>query len=377
MKTYFEASIRQHLKRGEYLVGSIPRPTDLPQEFHRLVQTVNEELVHVLEELEFLLNDSQIQSPDYQPERLRRFRRAVQQLNILESTCVAALTRHHSDDGFLTRLVMAISNEIKYPLLPPIVTSLSKQYFHIYPLWNLMFVPLSEGAFLLHLPDLYHELAHPLITTRFNPRLKPFQGALWEVLGLVFSHIADEKQREKRGRGPRRVSHFLKLWEQSWIDWTIEFFCDLFAIYTLGPAFAWSHVHLCTIENANPFRVPIFQPSSHPADHARMHVMLYGLRLIGFDLEADAIEDSWNKLVTISGAKIEPEYQRCFPEHILESIAQKGYEGVFESQFRIVSQDTDQPIHNALNEAWTVFWTVPKGYTDWEEKTVRELRQIS
>jgi hypothetical protein len=375
---YFEASIRQHIRRGEHLIGSIPKPTQLPHEFHPLLQTCNNELVQALEELE-ALQEPQMLLPEYQPERLRRFRRAVQQISLLESTCVAALARHHPDDEFLTRLVALISGEISYPLLSPIVTSLSQHYYHIYPFLNLLFVPLGEGAFLLHLPDLYHELAHPLLTARarYNPHVKPFQGALLQSLELVFDYVLREQQTEKRGRGPRAVGAYLQLWEKSWIDWAVEFFCDLFAIYTLGPAFAWAHIHLCAEGNEHPFRVPLDSPSSHPANHARMQAMLYGLQLVDFMSEAETIKQHWEQLLEMSGAKAEAEYRQCFPEQLLENIAQKAYEGIYSSGFRIVSPHTNQPVHVILNEAWNVFWSKPKNYPIWEQKAVSDLRKLT
>lgn len=377
MRDYFEASIRQHLGRGEHLVGSIPKPTALPQEFHRLLQTCNRELEQALRELEALLKEPKMLLQEYQPERLRRFRRAVQQISLVESTCVAALTRYNADDSFLSRLVDRIAREISYPLLPPIVTSLSQNYFHIFPFLNLLFVPLGEGSFLLHLPDLYHELGHPLVTARYNPHVKSFQAALWSTLSMTFGYIANEKRREKRSRGPKGFSLYIDLWERSWIDWAVEFFCDLFAIYTLGPAFAWSHVHLCAKSNEPPFRVPLTSTSSHPANHARMRVMLYGLRLVGFEEEANQVEQRWNRLLSISGAEAEAEYLRCFPEDILEKIAVNAYEGIYGSGFHIVSPDTDQPIYNILNQAWDVFWAKPAQYSTWEQKAVLDLRKLA
>lgn len=376
MNNYFEASIRQHIRRGEYLIGSIPKPTQLPQQFHALLQTSNRELELALAELEALLKEPHMLVAEYQAERLRRFRRAVQQISLLESTCVAALTRHHSDDIFLTQLVAWISREISYPLLPPMVTSLSQQYYHIYPFLNLLFVPLGEGAFLLHLPDLYHELAHPLLTARYNPHPKPFQAALLQSLGLAFNYVLQEQQLEKRGRGPKAVSSYLQFWQKSWIDWAVEFFCDLFAVYTLGPAFAWAHIHLCAEGNEHPFQVPLDSPSTHPANHARMQAMLYGLQLVGFQSEAATIKQHWEQLLAMSGAKPEAEYRQCFPDQLLENIAQKAYEGVYSSDFRIVSPSTDQPVHNTLNEAWNVFWSTPKDYATWERRAVSELRKL-
>lgn len=376
MNTYFNASIRQHVQRGEHLLGCIPKPTQLPLELHPLIQTTTYQISTMLRELEALLNEPKMQLPEYQPERLRRFRRAVQQMSLVENTCIAALTRRNEDDGFLTGLVAEMCKEISYPLLSPIVTSLSQQYFYIYSNFNLLFVPLGEGAFLLHLPDLYHELAHPLITTQYNQHLKGFQASLIEALTLVFAYIAEERSKEQRGRGPQQFIQYLAIWEESWLDWMIEFFCDLFAIYTLGPAFAWSHLHLCAKDNEPPFRVPLKTASTHPANHARMRAMIYGLELSDFTGEAVQIEQAWNALISLTNTTVDPEYQRCFPDDLLARIAQKAYEGVHASGFGLVTPEALPPVCQVLNRAWDIFWQSPERYVAWERQAILQLREL-
>ena len=140
MKDYLDTAIRQHIRRGEHLNGSIPRPTNLPQKFHRLLQTCQAQLENVIRELDALQREQEMQKPENQRERLRRFRRAVLQLELIENTCVAALTRYGENDQFLCKLVKQISSEINYPLLPPIVSSLSQRYFHIYPFLKCQFM---------------------------------------------------------------------------------------------------------------------------------------------------------------------------------------------------------------------------------------------
>ena len=374
MKDYLDTAINQHIRRGEHLIGSIPRPAQLPQEFHRLLQTCQTQLENIIQELDELRKHAEMQKIENQRERLRRFRRAVEQLDLIENTVVAALTRYGDNDLFLCKLVEKISSEINYPLLSPIVSSLSQRYFHIYPFLNLLFVPLEEAAFLLHLPDLYHELGHSLVTARFNPNVKPFQKSLGQVIGLVFKHIEHEKQQVSRSRGPQRIRFYIELWEESWIDWIVEFFCDLFAIYTLGPAFAWSHYHLCAKSKQSPFYVPTLETSSHPADDARMRVMLYGLRLIGYNTEAGVIEQRWQELLATSGASPTAEYQRCFPTQILDQIAIKAYEGVLNSGMQIASPSTLNGVAAFLNKAWEIFWSSPNTYLQWETQIVTTLR---
>jgi hypothetical protein len=377
MKDYLDISINHHIRRGEHLIESIPHPNLLPQEFHRLIQTTNTELETIIWELRKLRDGKEMQNLSNQRERLRRFRRWVEHLDLIENTAVAALTRRGENDLFLCKLVEKISSEINYPLLYPIVSSLSQTYFHIYPFLNLLFVPLAEASFLLHLPDLYHELGHPLVTAKLNPKVKPFQSSLNQAFSLVFAHIERERILAKRSRGPNSIGSYIDLWAESWMDWIIEFFCDLVAIYTLGPAFAWSHIHLCAKSTQSPFQVPIMETSIHPADDARMRVMLQGLRLIDFETEANQIQDRWQQLLATSGVTLTAEYQRCFPDEILREIVVKAYEGVFGMGLQIAKQGETKVVAGFLNKAWQVFWTNPSSYLEWEEQIISSLKSSS
>lgn len=349
-------------------------PASLPREFHRLEQICRGRVSDVLDNLRSLVEDPRMLNPEVQPERLRRFRRAVRELDFLETVCIAALERAIDADKYLNQLVERIRIEIKYPLLAPIVTPLSQSYFKIYPDLNLLCVPLSEGNFLLHLPDIYHELAHPLLAEKYDPRVKPFQDALSRALDVVLGYLEQELQNEQRGRGPKQLSVSLYEWSNAWVGgWAIEFFCDLFAVYTLGPAFVWSHLHLSATRGKDPFHTLCY--STHPADSARMSVALRGLNLAGFTEEADEIRQRWEELISIAGAEAEPEYDRCFPNNVLESFALEAYRGVSEIGCRIVDPRTKDVVHSGLNGAWDDFWADPKGYPAREGTAVGSLRK--
>jgi hypothetical protein len=376
LNDYFIGSIKQHQERGRRLMERIP--PNLPREFHVLVQKCNDELSVLLDGLRVLLEDARMQLPNYQSERLRQFRRIAEHMGFLETTAIAALERHNADDIFLNRLIEIIKMETHYPLLPPVVTSLSQQYFHIFPNLNLLFVPLSEGDFLLHLPDLYHELAHPLVTEPYNPRVKPFQDALSRALDVVLEYVANEQQKEER-RGihaPQRISFYLYLWQKSWLEWIIEFFCDIYAVCSIGPAFAWSHIYLCAKYSNDPYDVPTMSLISHPADDARMKTILYALRKLGFEDEAKAIKMKWDELIVISGAKAEPEYKRCYPDSLLQQIAEIAVTGVGSLGCRVAEPKTNTPVYSLLNEAWVEFWKDAKQYIAWERSAVQDLRNL-
>lgn len=173
-------------------------PTGLSREFHILEKICRDKLVAVLEDLEELLTNPDFLLPKNQPERLRQFKRSIREMDRVETIGIAALERAKDKDSdrYLNQLIEQIRKEILYPLLPPVVTPLSQSYFQTYPDFSLMRVPLSEGNFLLHLPDMYHEMAHPLLLTRYEKRIRPFADAFLEVINSVTVYFEDEIDKE-------------------------------------------------------------------------------------------------------------------------------------------------------------------------------------
>ncbi len=367
MKDYLEGAETDLLRRGHLLLTKIP--SQQPREFFLLTQRCRDELTKLLDELQNL-------KTLLPRERLRWFQRIVADIDLLEITGFAALNRATDDDRYLNVLIERITKEINYPLLPPVVTSLSQGYFYIYPHLGLLCVPLGEADALLHLPDLYHELAHPLIEARYEPRVQPFRAGLSQALLIVRAYIAAEQEREQRSRGPQSFQVYLNIWWKSWNEgWLVELFCDLFATYTLGPAYAWSNLHLCAKRGGDTFIVPRHNVTAHPADDARMTVMLHGLRLAGFATEADDIVAHWKQFIEIAEYKQTAEFRRCFDLNMLEKLVEIGYHAVEQMGCRIAQRSTSDRLHTLFNVAWQQFWQDPKRYANWEATAVQQLRQ--
>ncbi|MCI0387680.1 MAG: hypothetical protein MOB07_02765 [Acidobacteria bacterium] len=375
MNEYFDGAVNQLLERGRRLILMIP--TGLPREFHLLEQTCRDRLTNKLDELRQLVTDEVWFNAENQPERLRQFKRLVRDLDILETVCIAALERASNADLHLNRLVERIRQEIAYPLLPPVVTPLSQAYFQTWPDFHLMLVPLSEGNFLLHLPDIYHELAHPLFQEKYDQRIAPFLNAFHEVIDAVTLYTEAELEKEKRRGGPEPFSDYLEIWLICWLKgWAEEFFCDLFAVYTLGPAFVWSHLHLTATRGDEPYKVPVgLRVTTHPPDGARIAAMLDGLALIGFGTEAIEIEEQWNRLAATAQSRPEAEYHRCFPRQIIKLLTEKALEGVTGMKCRVARSETNDYVHGVFNQAWKEFWSNPNKYVVWEKQAVEVLRQ--
>lgn len=371
MDDYFTGAVTQLLVRASHLNTRVPR--DLAREFHTLVTACQGEVARVSANLRYLLDEPAMRLPAIQPERLRMFRRAVADLDLVETVGFAAIERANQEDLRLNGLMDRIRLEVRYPLLPPVVTSLSRAYFGIYPTLNLLCVPLTEGRFLLHLSDLYHEIAHPLLSTTGNPVVEPFGRARDRVMRAAIGYLDEQLRAEERRRGPAQFRLTLECWVRSWVSWSVEFLCDLFGLLTVGPAFAWSHLHVSAKRGGDPFAVPAFSSTSHPPDAARMTILLNGLTRLGFATEVNRIENRWNDFVSLAGGRPEPEYRRCFPSQLLDEVCQAAYDGVQALGCRTVTPSGFGEVSGLLNRAWDAFWSDPAGYGKWEEKAVAQL----
>jgi hypothetical protein len=298
--------------------------------------------------------------------RLRAYKRIVEELDFLELVGVAALIRINDADRSMTKVVGAIAEEIKYPLIPPVVSCQSQGYFQAFPGLNLLSIPQQEVYFLLHLPDLYHELAHFILTEKNNPAVEPFKEALKRSIMAGRGHVADLLSNP--GRGTKGFANRLKAWDGNWVcGWGIELCCDLFAVLACGPAFAWSHLHLCAKRAGDPFLVDNAPDSTHPSDAARMFVMLEALGNLEYSAEALAIEEKWNQLLAQAGYGKNADYTICFPHPLLTRIATYAFAGYQSIGCALSSKSSGAKTHDLFNEAWQRFWSDPTSYAEWEK----------
>ena len=369
IEEYLAGTIAQLEQRAGVLKKKIPR--DLPRDYQILTQNCESVIDDCIDTLRHLRDDQRMKDPRIQPVRIREFQRCVVDLNSIEATGIAALNKATDDDHRLNKLLFEICREIQYKGSCPVVSTLSKDFFYIITGLNLLCVPLVEGHFLLHLPCLYHELTHRLFISQNDKIIEPLQQKLAEALGNIHEYINSRALREDRRKGPVYLSFFLEKWRNYWAkSWAEELFCDLFGTYTLGPAYAWTFLHLVFKTGGNPFDLSI---ESHPADFARMSVILKALDSLGFTSEGQQINDTWQGLIIHTGFKPQPEYQICYPEELLDKITILAFEGIGAMGTRIAHPETKDPIHSLLNMAWIKFWDNPIDYVDWEEQQVKEL----
>jgi hypothetical protein len=371
LETYLQGTTSQLVERASGLKGKLPRPPR--QEFAPLAHQCCDAIDRAIRELTELRDNPAWKKPEHASVRLLEFRRIASNIDRLENEAVAAIVRSSKDEGAMVKLLYRMSNEIIYPIDLPAVSMLSQNYFSIRTDFRLMCIPLMEMHFLLHLPDVYHELAHPLFRTQHDPRTKPWLDAFILAKALIYDHLIKQIAKVDASRTPEAIKLFLQLAKENWIcRWMEEMFCDLFGLFSVGPAFAWAHLHLHAERGRNAFQLPQ-RRSSHPADAPRMTALLDGLALVGEKQVAGEIESHWNGLLSVARQKEPPDFQRYYPDKIIGQCVQAAFEGYTKMGCRPWPEPSDDIVRKMLNEAWQTFWRSPQTFVAWERKAAADL----
>jgi hypothetical protein len=374
IEAYLSGSIRQSLERIRQLRGIAQGR--YPREYDSLRLICMAKLDQAQLELNALLAERVVDQGIQTRLRVRAFKRIVEHINDIERIGAFALSRANDEDKFLNRLITQVCEEISYPLIAPVVSSMSDDYFHIYFAFNLLYLPLIESRFLLHLPDVYHELCHPLHQAMDSPKVEGYQRAFWRSLFEMVAHFDDQILAAERLRNQEAQIFQLQLWRTCWTKyWMEEFFCDLFGVLTTGPAYAWSHYHLSIKRGGHPYSWPRMLETSHPADDARMSAILWMLRSqLGFLSEAEKIGSAWREFTSTMNHTASPEYHACYPTDQIRKMAAAAKAGVEAIGVKILYSGESAGIPAMLNDTWKVFWKNPEAFQAWETERVLELR---
>ncbi len=377
IETYLIGSINQSLERIRQLRQIIQG--QYPREYDGLRQVCLTRLDAAQADLKRLAQEPVVDKGLQTPRRIREFKRVVEHLNAVEGVGVFALKRTSAEDHVLNFLITELCQEIRYPLVPPVISQMSQDYFHIYPEFNLLCVPLIEGRFLLHLPDIYHELCHPFHRAQHTdlPTLEAYHACFKNSLFAMVEHFQIEAVAADRLRKPEGKRFQIQLWKTCWVKyWMEELYCDLFGVLTAGPAFVWSHYHLCIKRGGNPFETPLTFAATHPADDARMKAMLKMLaQMDGYDPEAGSIRDAWSDFLQTMSFRQEPEYRQCYSDDLLSVIVKEAKSGVEKVGIETAGKDSPTMIVSLLNDAWREFWKNPQRYQSWEGQKLACLQK--
>jgi hypothetical protein len=371
IESYIQGATSQLIERAMALKGEIPKPPKM--EFQALANECRRRIDESIKELRAIRDDRDFEDPEDETLRLLEFRRVAAQIDRVENAAIAAMARSTEKESAVASLLCQITKEIIYPIELPTASLLSQNYFYVNTDFQLLCIPLMELHFLLHLPDIYHELAHPLFRAEDDPRTKGWLDAFRQAQRLISAYFTKQLVALESARTTDTirlaVSDAYKSWQCRWME---EFFCDLFGVFSVGPAFAWAHLHLHAERGRNAFQLPR-RFSTHPADAPRMTVMLDALTVLNQGKSAAEVETKWKKLLSIAGQTEPSDFQRYYPKHVLRECVEQAFEGFAAMGCKPWPGNDTDAIRRTLNEAWQRFWTAPQSFAAWEKEVTEAL----
>ena len=195
MLEYVNGAIMESIERARMLKTKFPHAKNSSIYFEPLTAKAYLEIDRIIQDLLYLFQDVDYSKPTNVQEKFSKLKSIIGELQVLENVIVAAINRQSADDDYVNKLVRKICIEVNYPLPIPVVSGLSQQYYQIFPYYNLLNIPWLEADFLLHLPDLYHELGHPLLSLD-NPKVERYREAWGKFNRDMKKHFNEEINRK-------------------------------------------------------------------------------------------------------------------------------------------------------------------------------------
>ena len=159
-------------------------------------------------------------------------------------------------------------------------------------------------------------------------------------------------------------------WKNYWIE---EIFSDMFACYTLGPAYVWAHLHLVTKKTDDVYALS----QKHPSDDLRMNMLLIGIRKVGFKEDAERILAQWKKMPFVENILPANEYVYAYSEELMDLMAGIILKGLRASSFAFLEHGPicpRQSLVHFLKLARVGDLKDPLNFGEWEQKCVDRLR---
>lgn len=287
---------------------------------------------------------------------------------------------------FLNDVLSAMHHEAGLSYRRPAVSCTSSEYYFSHLSTNTVYVPLSEAAFLLHMPDFYHELGHILFDSLdYGAEYEPIKTGVTNTTRAINAYYTQQANKAERDASLGQARSY---GEWAWTRWTTkwiqESFCDLFALFAAGPAYAYSNLHIVSKMDINIYVLNIHTKQSHPPSEFRMRLLDAGMRLLGHERKADHVKEEWDSVAHLYGSP-PPWYGHIFPPCLLHEIAaavlptfgQAGLRGYAENEQQGGGAD-GTPIAALLNDAWRVFWRDGDvGFRSAERSMVARLASIA
>lgn len=301
---------------------------------------------------------------------LTLYNQILREFNAIHSYRYLAIKNYRDPEVFFFRLIKRIYDEHRINALPPIVSTISNHdtYYWAEPYFEIIALPAGEENSLLNLPDMYHEIGH-LLHSMFN-------GKSCELSTVVIEkHFIKEIVRvEDDGLGQHYIDTLKDVkyyWATAWIE---EFSCDLVATYMTGAAYAWTNLKLLTTGHGSGRIFEYFD--SHPANEARMTIVIMMLEKLGLIAEKQKIEAAWKSFMKDTEGFKPKEYSLLYPKKLLQQLVDEFY--AFYQNADLASypeiKSREDAVSRLLNNAWDNAQNDPLRYFDYETTVINNLK---
>ena len=371
MNNFIKALYADLLHRIDVVVADINRLVHHPDIKDRFIADTLMQFSSIRNVLQNAFDTGVLEDAIFAGNNLYRFNRAHREFKAIHSYRYLAIKNYRDPEIFFYRVITQIYSEHRIYALPPIVSTISNHdyYYWAVPYFEIIAVPSGEEHSLLNLPDLYHEIGHLLHSM--------FGGKSCEVSGvLIDKHFAKEIVRVQDEGTAAHFQGILEvakyLWDASWLE---EFTSDLVGAYMTGTAYAWTNLKLLSIGHGS---TKIFEYSeSHPADEARMRLIILMLEKLGLKEDQDKVESAWKVFLKDTEVFKPNGYSLLYPQNLLQQIVDEFY--VFYQNADLVSYPElvnlgSGSISQLLNDAWNNAQNNPTSYFDYETNSIASLK---
>lgn len=382
---YLKWLIRDQIDRALSLKGLIP---DKPR--HAALEQLASACKDQLDDQVMLLKEYRAQLDSGDKKRAADILKCIKYCSMaiadIEGYGLPPLHCQSDEVVFLNDVLSSMHREAGLLCRRPAASCTSYDYYFSHLSTNTVHVPLSEAAFLLHMPDFYHELGHILFDSLdFATEYEPIRTGVADADKAINVYYAQQSNKAKRDASQAQAQSCEKWAWTRWTDkWIQESFCDLFALFAAGPAYAYSNLHIVSKMERNIYELNMHTKQSHPSGEARMRLLDAGMRLLGQGRKADHVKEEWDSVAQLCG-RPPPWYGHAFPPCLLSEIATSvlptfgaaGLRGYAESVQPGGGADVT-PVAALLNNAWRVFWSDgDSGFRNAEKAMVARLASIA
>lgn len=371
MNNFIKALYADLLHRIDVVVTDIKGLSHHPDIKDRFIDDTLNQFSIIRNELQDAFDNGVLEIEVFAGNNLFRYNRVHREFKAIHSYRYLAIKNYKDPEIFFYQVITQIYAEHRINALPQIVSTISNHdyYYWAVPYFEIIALPSGEEHSLLNLPDMYHEIGHLLHSM--------FGGKSCEVSeGIIDKHFAKEIVRViDDGTAP----HFQEtlelakyLWQASWLE---EFTCDLVGTYMTGAAYAWTNLKLLSTGHGS---TKIFEYSqSHPADEARMRIIILMLEKLCLTNDKNEVEAAWKIFLKDTEVFKPNDYPLLYPQKLLQQIVDEFFvfyqNADLVSYPELISKGTNS-ISQLLNEAWLNAQTNPADYFNYETNSINNLR---